>query len=252
GARGVYGKFRPRQASTLVNTRRDDVAPARPMAGYAAPSPLRIVEGGDPFLIRLDDGLSTGIFLDQRENRARVRRSSRGLRVLNLFAYACAFSVSAACGGAALVTSVDLSRSVLAWGQENLALSGYTDPKRYRFIADEALTFLRRCAARGDRYDLILLDPPSYATSKEQRFTVEHDYRSLAAAALAILAPGGRLLACTNHRGISSARFLRFLEDAARAAHRSFRRKKLLPPPVDFPEPPGVEPYLKAAWLLVE
>jgi len=251
GVRGVYGKFRPRQANTLADTRRDDVAPAAPLAGEAAPSPLRIVEGGDPFLTRLDDGLSTGIFLDQRANRALVRGASAGLRVLNLFAYACAFSVSAACGGAASVTSVDLSRSVLAWGQENLALSGHIDPRRFRFIADEALTFLRRCAVRGDRYDLILLDPPSYATSKEKRFTVEHDYRPLAAASLAVLAPGGRLLACTNHRGVSASRFLRFLDDAARSARRSIRQRALLPPPADFPEPPGAEPHLKAAWLLV-
>jgi 23S rRNA (cytosine1962-C5)-methyltransferase len=251
GALGVYGKFRPRQASTLADTRRDDVAPALPLAGQEAPSPMQIVEEGDPFLVRLNDGLSTGIFLDQRANRGLLRGASAGRRVLNLFAYACAFSVSAARGGASQVTSVDLSKQALAWGQENLALSGYTDPKRFRFIADEALTFLRRCAVRGDRYDLIALDPPSFATTRELRFTVEHDYRGLAAAALAVLAPGGQLLACTNHRGVPSARFLRFLEDAARASRRAPQRLELLPPPADFPEPPGTEPYLKAALLRV-
>ncbi|MCU0655395.1 MAG: class I SAM-dependent methyltransferase [Polyangiaceae bacterium] len=249
GVRGVYGKFRPRQANTLADTRRDEVAPARPLAGDDAPDPLIIHEGGDPFRVRLGDGLSTGIFLDQRANRALLRSLAPGRRVLNLFAYACAFSVSAARGGASSVVSVDISRAALAWGQENLALSGFNDPRRFRFIADEALTFLRRCAVRGDRYDLIALDPPSFASSKERRFTVEHDYRGLAAAALQALAPGGALLACTNHRGVSAARFRRFLSDAAADAGREIARFELLPPPEDFPEPPGSEPFLKAALL---
>ena len=100
GFAGVYAKFRPRQASTLADTRRDDVAPATPLAGEPAADPLEILEGGDPFLVRLGDGLSTGIFLDQRANRARVRSLAPDARVLNLFAYACAFSVSAVAGGA--------------------------------------------------------------------------------------------------------------------------------------------------------
>lgn len=249
GVLGVYAKFRPKQANTLADTRREELAPVHPLVGMEAPSPMEVLENGDPFLVRLNDGLSTGIFLDQRANRRRVRELAQGRRVLNLFAYACAFSVSAAQGGAASVLSVDIAKPALAWGQENLRLSGHTDPRRFRFVADEALTFLKRCAVRGDRYDLILLDPPSYASTKDSRFTVEHDYRGLAQAALTVLAPGGHLLACTNHRGVPSSRFLRFLEDAARGARRELRHLSLLPPPEDFPEPPGTEPYLKAALL---
>lgn len=253
GFAGVYGKFRPRQASTLVDTRRDEVAPPAPIAGDPAPDLFPILEAGDPFLVRLGDGLSTGIFLDQRANRARVRSLSSRARVLNLFAYACAFSVSAVSGGAPVVISVDISRTVLAWGEENLRHLATTRPSldlsRHRFIADEALTFLRRCAVRGDRYDLILLDPPSFASTKSTRFTAEHDYVTLAAAALAVLSPGGRLLACTNHQGIRPARFQGFLTDAATRAGRSPRSLSLLPAPTDFPAPPGTDPHLKSALL---
>lgn len=249
GFRGVYAKFRPRQASTLVDTRRDEVAPRLPLAGDEAPEPTSIVELGDPFVVRLGDGLSTGIFLDQRENRALVRSLSSGRRVLNLFAYACAFTVSAARGGASRVVSVDISKTSLAWGEDNLRLSGLLDPARFRFVADEALTYLRRCLARGDRFDLILLDPPSFATTKTARFSAEHDYRTLATAAFSVLAPGGSLLACTNHRGITQPQFRGFLMEAAEAARAPRPRLRFLPPPTDFPEPSGTEPYLKAALL---
>src|SRR5207245_1747100 len=97
---GVYLKLRPRQSNTLVDTRREELAPRAPVRGTAAPEELAVREGGISYLVRLGDGLSTGIFLDQRENRARVRDLAQGLRVANLFAYTCAFSVAAAAGGA--------------------------------------------------------------------------------------------------------------------------------------------------------
>ena len=251
GFTGVYAKFRPRQASTLADTRRDDVAPPAPIAGDPAPEVFPVLENGDPFLVRLGDGLSTGIFLDQRANRARVRSLSGNARVLNLFAYACAFSVSAVSGGAQAVISVDISRAALAQGEANLQhLASRTDPpldlSRHRFIADEAMTFLRRCAVRGDRYDLVLLDPPSFASTKTTRFTAEHDYVALATAALTVLAPGGSLLACTNHQGIRPPRFRGFLEESVDRARRSARSLSLLAPPSDFPAPPGTEPHLKS------
>jgi 23S rRNA (cytosine1962-C5)-methyltransferase len=251
GARGVYAKLRPRQANTLAETRRDDVAPALPLRGEPAPDPLVVIEGGDRFITRLGDGLSTGIFLDQRDNRALVREISSGKRVLNLFAYACAFTVSAAAGGASATVSVDISRSALAWGEENLRENGLHDPARHRFVVDEAVTYLRRCAVRGDRFDLVLLDPPSYATTKSTRFAAEHDYGVAAQAAIAVLSPGGSLLACTNHRGIGWPRFRSFLRDAAAAAGRPVTRLRELPPPFDFPAAPGEEPHLKTALLSV-
>lgn len=251
GLRGVYVKRRPRQASTLVDTRRDEVAPAAPIAGEPAADPTVVHESGDPFVVRLGDGLSTGIFLDQRANRAMVRARAKDARVLNLFAYCCAFTVSAAAGGAARTTSVDVSKTVLAWGEENLRSAGLADEAKHRFVCMDAVSFLARAKVRGDRYDLILLDPPSFATTKSARFSAASDYEALAASCIAVLAPGGTLLACTNHRGIAPSVFVRFLRRAAASVGREVVRLEELPAPVDYPPPPGGAPHLKSVTVTV-
>ncbi|MCU0684043.1 MAG: class I SAM-dependent methyltransferase, partial [Polyangiaceae bacterium] len=181
GVRGSYVKHHPRGASTLADPSRDDVAPSRPARGLEAPDPLWVREAGLPLLCRLNAGLATGLYLDQRDNRARVRAAAAGRSVLNLFAYTGAFSVAAAAGGARRTTTVDVSRPALAWAAENLQASGFADEKQHRVVRDDALVFLRRAAVRGDRYDLIVLDPPSFATTKASRFVAESDLGTLVA-----------------------------------------------------------------------
>jgi 23S rRNA (cytosine1962-C5)-methyltransferase len=249
GFDGVYLKVRPRQANVLVDTRRDDLAPALPVRGTPAPDPLAVVEEAMPLLVRLGDGLSTGVFLDQRANRRRVRELAAGATVANLFAYTCAFTVAAALGGAARTVSVDASVAALERGRENLAHAGLLEGRDHAFAADDVFHWLKRAAARGDRYGLILLDPPSYSSTKRGRFVADTDYAGLAAQCLALLAPGGRLLACTNHRGISPSRFRRILFDAGREAKCELSQVKDLPEPADYPVPPGGEPPMKAALV---
>src|SRR6185369_2406595 len=105
----------------------------------------------------------------------------------------------------------------------------------------DALPWLDRAAKAGERWDLALLDPPSFATTKKSRFSAASDYRALAARVMAVLAPGGRLLACTNHRGIPRAKFRRHLHEAARDAAREVVQMKDLPDPEDYPPAPGHE-----------
>jgi len=248
GFDGIYLKLRPRQANLLVDTRREDLAPAHPVRGAAAPDEIAILENAMPLLVRLGDGLSTGVFLDQRANRQRVRAMAAGKRVGNLFAYTCAFSVAAALGGAARTVSVDASAAALERGRANLARAGLLGGD-HAFVADDAFTWLARAARRGERFDLVVLDPPSYSTTRRGRFVAESDYAGLAADALAVLAPGGRLLACTNHRGISPGRFRRILFDAARLAKREVAQVKDLPEPADYPVAPGGEPHMKSALV---
>jgi 23S rRNA (cytosine1962-C5)-methyltransferase len=248
GFDGVYLKVRPRQSNVLVDTRRDDLAPALPVRGVAAPAPLPILEEGVPFLVRLGDGLSTGLFLDQRGNRRRVRELAKEARVANLFAYTCAFTVAAAMGGARRTVSVDVSAAALERGRENLAHASVSRGD-HTFAADDAFSWLTRAARRGDRFDLIVLDPPSYSSTKRGRFVADADYETLAAQALALLVPGGRLLACTNHRGISPSRFRRILFDAGRAAKCEVSQVKDLPGSIDYPVPPGGEPHMKAVLV---
>jgi 23S rRNA (cytosine1962-C5)-methyltransferase len=217
--------------------------------GTPAPEPLCILEEGVPASVRLGDGLSTGLFLDQRNNRRRVRAAADGKSVVNLFSYTCAFTVAAALGGARRTVSVDASAAALERGRENLARAGVPDGPEHAFVADDVFSWLGRAGRGGERFDLFVLDPPSYSTTKRGRFVAEDDYVRLAASALALVAPNGHLLACTNHRGISRARFRRMLFDAGRAAKRDLTQVKDLPEASDYPTPPGAEPHMKSVWV---
>jgi 23S rRNA (cytosine1962-C5)-methyltransferase len=108
---------------------------------------------------------------------------------------------------------------------------------------------LQRVSRRDERFDLVVLDPPSYSSTKRGRFVAEDDYVRLAASAMAVLAGGGQILACTNHRGISRARLRRMLFDAGRAAKRDVSQVKDLPDAPDYPVPPGGEAHMKSVWV---
>jgi 23S rRNA (cytosine1962-C5)-methyltransferase len=250
GAAGIHVKIRPKHASVIVDPRRQEFAPREAARGESAPESMTILELGLPYLVKLGDGLSTGIFLDQRENRRRVRELARGARVLNLFAYTGAFTVAAVAGGARASTTVDVSPGAIAWARHNLAAVG-ADLERHTLIEADAIPWLKSSVERGERFDLIALDPPSFATTKKTRFSAASDYRALAALALRALERGGKLLACTNHRGIARAKFRRFLHEAAREAGREVVQMKDLPDPVDFPPEHGSEPHLKSVLVTV-
>ena len=220
GFAGVYLKNRPRQANTLVDTRRDELAPKLPSRGEPASDPLVVLEEGVPFGVRLGDGLSTGIFLDQRRNRRLLRVTAAGARVLNLFSYTCGFSVAAAVGGARETVSVDASVAALERGRENFVRAGCTDTVHHKLVGEDAFAYLDRAAKKGEIFDVVVLDPPSYSTSKKRRFVAEQHYGELAAKALSMLGPGGRLFASTNHRGISKAKLRRVLFAAAESIGR--------------------------------
>lgn len=245
GAAGVYLKLRPKHASRIVDARREEFAPRTPVRGEPAPESFTVQELGLSFEVRLGDGLSTGIFLDQRENRRRVRELSRGARVLNLFAYTGAFTVAAAAGGARASTTVDVSRGALAWARKNLDAIG-AGAEQHALIEADALIWLERAAEAKPRWDLTIFDPPSFATTKQTLFSAESDYRKVAALAMRVTAPGGKLLACTNHRGIARAKLRRHLHEAARLAGREVTQMKDLPDPSDFPPEPGHESHLKS------
>jgi 23S rRNA (cytosine1962-C5)-methyltransferase len=146
---------------------------------------------------RRDTGLSPGLFLDQRENRQWVKNESFGLRVLNLFAYTCGFSVAAALGQAKQVTSVDLSSNFLDWGKENFKLNSL-DPSQYEFYAMDSQRFLKSAFKNKKTWDLIILDPPSFSRSKEGVWRIDKNLGEIVNNCLDILSPRGRILLSTN------------------------------------------------------
>ena len=168
GFDGVYLKVRPKQANTLVDTRKDELAPKQAVRGTSAADEIEVREEGVPYGVRLGDGLSTGLFLDQRTNRVRVREAAAGKSVLNLFAYTCAFSVAAAVGGAARTVSVDAAGVALERGRQNLARVGATDEARHQLVAADAFDWLAGAAKRKERFDLV--DPrPAELLEHEDR-----------------------------------------------------------------------------------
>ena len=160
-----------------------------------------VLEGGLELLVNFDEYLDTGLFLDHRITRARLREGASGRRFLNLFAYTATATVYAAAGGAAASTSVDMSRTYLDWGQRNLALNSASLKSRsHEFIQADCMEWLRDGARAGERYDLIFLDPPTFSNSKRMQgvLDIERDHPALIDACVRLLAPGGLLVFSTN------------------------------------------------------
>jgi 23S rRNA (cytosine1962-C5)-methyltransferase len=168
-----------------------------PAAGVPAPEVFAIRENGLDYLVRPYDGFSTGIFLDQRENRRFLADLSANQRVLNAFSYTCAFSVAAAARGAK-VTSVDVSRRYLEWGKENFELNDLSLEGQY-FLARDVFRYLKGAAKKGETFEVVILDPPSFGRSKEGGvFSLRKDFGRLLSEAFPLVTPGGHFFFSCN------------------------------------------------------
>lgn len=246
----VFVRRRPKQASGLGAAELALRAPAAPVRGMAAAA-AEVLENGLRFLVRMDEGLSTGLFLDMRDLRRAMAGWATGTTVLNTFAYTCAFGVAALSGGATRVLNLDAARPALAWGQANYERNALpADP--YDFVVGDAFDWLRRLRRRGEQFGVVVLDPPSYSTTRRTRWVLERDYDALAAAATHVVAPGGLLLACANHGGVKGRRFRELAEQGvAQAGRRAELIGSYGPSPLDFPPPAGQEPALKVLALRI-
>jgi 23S rRNA (cytosine1962-C5)-methyltransferase len=246
GPAGIHLKRHARQKNELGDAQ-DAWAPASAARGATAPEEIGVYEHGLPFGVRLGAGLRTGLFLDQRENRRRIRQLAGGKRLLNLFAYTGGFSLAALAGGAVQATCVDASAAALAWARRNVARIGASD--RHQVFHADAFDALARFARRGERFDVIVIDPPSYATTRKRRFVALKDYGELCAAALRVLAPGGSVLASINHHAARQSKLRRDVAHAAEACARAIVALKDLPAQIDFPAAIGATPLCKSVLL---
>ena|ERR1700726_388899 len=181
-------------------------------------------------------GYSVGLFIDQRENRRFVRKTSPK-RLLNCFAYTCSFSVAAASAGAQTV-NVDLSKKSLERGRQNFWLNSLS-AEEHQFIADDVRPVLGRLARRGQKFDTIILDPPTFSRTKGgAAFHVEKDFEEIIAAALELIERDGRILLSTNYETLNEQALERMARYCLKLSRRSgaFHRQ---PPPADFPAGAG-------------
>ena len=160
---------------------------------------FEVQEGGCRILVNLQDYLDTGLFLDHRPVRLQIQQQSAGKDVLNLFSYTATASLHAAKGGARSTTSVDMSATYLNWARKNFALNGFAET-RHHFLQEDCIKWLK--AQKGQQFDLIFMDPPTFSNSKRMHdvLDVQRDHVMLVDQAMQLLRPGGKLIFSNNYR----------------------------------------------------
>ncbi len=218
-----------------ISGEREAAAP-RTLAGDEPPGHILVREHGMRLQVDVRRGQKTGLFLDQRENRALVRQVGRGRRVLNLFSYTGGFSLAAALGGATRVTSVDLAKGAVEGARQNF-IANELDPAAHGFVAADAFDHLAACAAAREQFELVIVDPPSFAPRKQALRAAEAAYTRLNAAAIRQVVPGGLVAcaSCSSH--VTMDMFLKILRESARVARRALRVLEVRQEPADHPTP---------------
>lgn len=200
--------------------------------GQEAPDFFTVLENGVLYQVFMNDGLMTGIFLDQHEVRGSlVDGLAMGKSLLNMFSYTAAFSVAAAMGGASQTTSVDLAKRSRELSQAHFQANGISTDE-HRFIVMDVFEYFKYAKRKGLTYDVIVLDPPSFARNKKQTFSVVKDYHKLISQSLEILNPEGIIIASTNAANVSCQKFTEQIDKGF--AGRSYQILNKYGLPADF------------------
>ncbi|HGR7519991.1 TPA: class I SAM-dependent rRNA methyltransferase [Streptococcus pneumoniae] len=200
--------------------------------GQEAPDFFTVLENGVLYQVFMNDGLMTGIFLDQHEVRGSlVDGLAMGKSLLNMFSYTAAFSVAAAMGGASQTTSVDLAKRSRELSQAHFQANGISTDG-HRFIVMDVFEYFKYAKRKDLTYDVIVLDPPSFARNKKQTFSVAKDYHKLISQSLEILNPGGIIIASTNAANVSRQKFTEQIDKGF--AGRSYQILNKYGLPADF------------------
>ena len=200
--------------------------------GQEAPDFFTVLENGVLYQVFMNDGLMTGIFLDQHEVRGSlVDGLAMGKSLLNMFSYTAAFSVAAAMGGASQTTSVDLAKRSRELSQAHFQANGISTDD-HRFIVMDVFEYFKYAKRKDLTYDVIVLDPPSFARNKKQTFSVAKDYHKLISQSLEILNPEGIIIASTNAANVSRQKFTEQIDKGF--AGRSYQILNKYDLPADF------------------
>lgn len=231
-AKGIYQKFRYKRPDGLLSEF---------VSGQEAPEPLIIQENGIHYATYLDDGLMTGIFLDQRHVRnSLMEKYSVGRRVLNTFSYTGAFSVAAALGGAVETVSVDLAKRSLPKTEEQFTVNGLS-LENHKIRVMDVFDYFKYAVRKKLVFDTIVVDPPSFARSKKRTFSVAKNYTALLEDIIDITSDGGTIIASTNSAAVSTKRFESFINEAFKNKESRYRILEKHTLPEDF----KVNPHFK-------
>lgn len=220
--------------------------------GQEAPETFTILENGVKYSVFMNDGLMTGIFLDQHEVRdALINELGLGKSVLNMFSYTAAFSVAAAMGGAIETTSVDLAKRSRELSQAHFEANGL-DVTNHHFVVMDVFEYFKYAKRKNLTFDLIVIDPPSFARNKKQIFSVAKDYHHLISQALEVLSDDGTIIASTNAANLTVAQFKKQLEKGFASVKHEYIRLQQLPSDFTVNKADMSSNYLKVFTIKVE
>ncbi|CAI6144621.1 MAG: Ribosomal RNA large subunit methyltransferase I [uncultured Sulfurimonas sp.] len=226
--KGIYQKKRFDSKGKYLNKKDDFIC------GEQAPTPLLVKENGTNFAVYLDDGAMVGVFLDQRDVRKTIRdKYAKGKSVLNTFSYTGAFSIFAALGGSTKTTSVDLAKRSLPKTTEQFEVNEI-DLDKQDIIVDDVFNYFKYAVKKNLLFDMVVLDPPSFARSKKRTFSASKDYVNLLKEAIQITNKGGIIVASTNSANFSMMTFSDFISRAFKELNGKYKIKERFSLPKDF------------------
>ncbi len=226
--KGIYQKKRFDAKGQYLEDNSDFIC------GEKAPEPLIVKENGANFAIYLDDGAMVGVFLDQKDVRKTIRdKYSKGLTVLNTFSYTGAFSVFAALGDAKETTSVDLANRSRVKTQEQFSVNNI-DLEKQHIIVEDVFNYFKYAVRKKLSFDLVVLDPPSFARSKKHTFSASKDYTKLLKEAIQITNKNGVIVASTNASNFDMKRFKTFIDKAFKELNIKYNIEEAFSLPKDF------------------
>ena len=231
-----------------------DLPESQFLYGEQAPEPLLVTENSVQFATYLNEGLMTGIFLDQKEVRGRlVDGFAVGKTVLNMFSYTGAFSVAAAMGGAVATTSVDLAKRSLPKTTEQFEVN-HLNLAAQKIIVMDVFDYFKYASRKGLSYDMIILDPPSFARNKKKVFSVAKNYGELVKDSIDILTDKGTLIASTNAANLSLAKYQKMVITALQEKNVRYKITDTYQLPADFQVNPNFPEgnYLKVLFIQIE
>ncbi|MBR0398401.1 MAG: class I SAM-dependent rRNA methyltransferase [Eubacterium sp.] len=225
--RGIY------ERSDAAVRRKEGMQLYKGFIGPAFPTRVDITENGVSYQVDVENGQKTGFFLDQKENRKAIQRLCRGKRVLDCFTHVGTFALNAGIAGAEEVTGLDISEQAVADAAANAARNHLDD--RVRFVCADVLDELPRLAAAGEKYDVVILDPPAFTKSREATKRAVKGYREINLRGMKLVRDGGYLATCSCSHFMTQELLAKTIREAARAAHKRLRQVEFRTQSPDHP-----------------